>query len=97
MFLSIFQLPFPLSWLDSQANSLFVVTRWLTVTLGLYHTISAANFPAKGIFTPKRSKKGCHFPGLGHMPFPEPVPVIREMKCSDWPDLSQQTTPWPRE
>lgn len=94
MFLSIFQFHFPLGWLYSQANFLLLVTR--RFIFRLYHTISAADPPAKGIFNSKRSRKGCHLPGLGHTPFPEPVSVVREIKCSQWPGLSQQTThqPW---
>lgn len=58
MFLFTFQLCFPLGWLYSQANSLFLMTRWPIAALGLDHTISAANSPAEGTFISKRSRKG---------------------------------------
>lgn len=70
MLLPIFQLHFPLGWLYSQANSLLLMTRRPTEALRFYHTMSAALSPAMGIFISKRSRKGCHLPGWGHMPFP---------------------------
>lgn len=68
MFLFTFQLCFPLGWLYSQANSLFLVTRWPIAALGLYHTISAANSPAEGIFISKRSRKGICLEGSRTLP-----------------------------